>query len=67
LGPEARYTAARKTRTFHDRTSKNEAIRTKIQSFMGIAAVFPALWAENEYPSYFEKIFGEAKNANASI
>ena len=39
---------------------QNEAIRTKIQSFMGSRG-FPALWAENEYPSYFEKIFGEDK------
>ena len=39
---------------------QNEAVRSKIQSFMESRG-FPVLWADNEYPAYFEKIFGEDK------
>src|ERR1017187_3926740 len=39
---------------------QNEAVRTKIQDFMESRG-FPALWAEDEYPAYFEKIFGTDK------
>ena len=37
---------------------KNAAVRSRIQSYMD-ANGFPPLWAENEYTTYFEKIFGE--------
>lgn len=36
---------------------QNEAVKDRIQSFMD-ARGFPALWADEEYPIYFEKIFG---------
>ena len=39
---------------------QNEAVRTRIQNFMD-ARGFPAQWAENEYATYFEKIFGTDK------
>lgn len=39
---------------------QNDAIRAKIQSFLSSRG-FPALWAENDYPSHLEKIFGEDK------
>jgi hypothetical protein len=39
---------------------QNETIRAKIQSFMESRG-FPALWADDEYPAYFEKIFGDDK------
>ncbi len=37
---------------------QNIAVRDRIQSYMESQG-FPALWAEDEYPSYFEKIFGD--------
>jgi hypothetical protein len=37
---------------------QNEAVRSKIQSFMESRG-FPVLWADDEYPAYFKKIFGE--------
>ena len=36
---------------------QNEAVRTRIQSFMD-ARGFPEQWADDEYATYFEKIFG---------
>lgn len=39
---------------------QNEAVQTKIQSFMESRG-FPPLWADDEYPAYFEKIFGANK------
>lgn len=39
---------------------QSDAVRARIQAFMD-AQGFPALWADDEYTSYFEKIFGEDK------
>lgn len=39
---------------------QNEAVQARIQSFME-ARGFPAQWAEDEYATYFEKIFGADK------
>lgn len=39
---------------------QSEPVRTKIQNFMASRG-FPALWADDEYPAYFEKIFGDDK------
>jgi hypothetical protein len=39
---------------------QNESIRVRIQGFMESRG-FPALWAADEYPAYFEKIFGADK------
>lgn len=36
---------------------QNEAVRAKIQGFMESRG-FPALWADDEYTVYFEKVFG---------
>jgi len=39
---------------------QNEAVKAQIQSFMD-ANGFPALWTDDEYTTYFDKIFGEDK------
>jgi hypothetical protein len=39
---------------------QNAAIRAKIQSYMESRG-FPAMWAADEYPAYFEKMFGDDK------
>lgn len=39
---------------------QNEAVRARIQAFME-ARGFPEQWADEEYSTYFEKIFGEDK------
>jgi hypothetical protein len=39
---------------------QNEAVRTRVQAFMESRG-FPELWADDEYSTYFEKIFGEDK------
>lgn len=37
---------------------QNDAVKERIQSFMDSRG-FPALWADDEYAAYFEKIFGD--------
>lgn len=37
---------------------QNAAVRTRIQHFAESRG-FPTLWADGEYPAYFEKIFGD--------
>lgn len=39
---------------------QNEAVKARIQAFLD-ANGFPALWADNEYTTYLEKIFGDDK------
>ena len=39
---------------------QNETVQARIQSFMDTRG-FPAQWAEDEYATYFEKIFGADK------
>ncbi len=39
---------------------QTDAVKARIQAFMD-ARGFPALWADDEYTSYFEKIFGDDK------
>lgn len=39
---------------------QNDAVRDKIQAYMDSQG-FPAQWADDEYPAYFEKIFGDDK------
>lgn len=39
---------------------QNDAVRTRIQAFMDSRG-FPALWSDEEYSTYFEKIFGHDK------
>ena len=44
---------------------QNDAVREKIQSFMASKG-FPEPWAENEYSSYFEKIFGDNRERQSA-
>jgi len=37
---------------------QNKAVKARIQDFMASKG-FPELWSENEYTTYFEKIFGD--------
>ncbi len=37
---------------------QNEAVKARIQSYMDSHG-FPALWADDEYTTYFQKIFGD--------
>src|SRR5690606_951441 len=39
---------------------QNDAVQARIQSFMDSHG-FPPLWADGEYTTYFEKIFGRDK------
>ncbi len=39
---------------------QNDSVQTRIQSFMDSHG-FPPLWADDEYTTYFEKIFGDGK------
>ncbi|MBZ0139330.1 MAG: SIR2 family protein, partial [Pseudorhodoplanes sp.] len=39
---------------------QNDAVRDRIQSFMESRG-FPAEWADKEYETYFEKLFGDNK------
>ena len=39
---------------------QNEIVKDRIQDFM-TSRGFPNLWAEHEYPTYFQKIFGDDK------
>lgn len=39
---------------------QNDAVQARIQSFMDSRG-FPSLWADDEYTTYFEKIFGTDK------
>lgn len=45
---------------------QNDAVQARIQSFMDSRG-FPQLWADNEYTTYFEKIFGHDKEFAAII
>lgn len=55
-----RYYCSEENQDISRQDLQNEAIRAKIQSFMESHG-FPALWANGEYPAYFEKIFGTDK------
>lgn len=39
---------------------QNQAVKDKIQSFMNSTG-FPEIWSDEEYSTYFEKIFGDDK------
>jgi hypothetical protein len=54
---KCRYYSREENQDFSRRDLQNETIRANIQAFMESRG-FPSLWAENEYPAYFEKIFG---------
>lgn len=53
-----RYYCREENQEITQQDIQNDAVRSKIQSYM-LSKGFPRLWAENEYPEYFEKIFGD--------
>ncbi|NEJ82452.1 SIR2 family protein, partial [Rhizobium leguminosarum] len=53
-----RYYRQEENRDVSRQDIQNEAIRARIQAFMDSRG-FPPLWADEEYTTYFEKIFGE--------
>ncbi|MBB2811627.1 UNVERIFIED_ORG: hypothetical protein GGD44_004785 [Rhizobium esperanzae] len=53
-----RYYRLEQNRDVSPQDIQNEAVRTRIQAFMDSQG-FPPLWADEEYTTYFEKIFGE--------
>jgi hypothetical protein len=54
------YYCSKENQDISQQDLQNEAIRAKIQSFME-SRDFPALWADGEYPAYFEKLFAADK------
>jgi len=56
-----RYYCQEENQDISEQDLQNEAVRTKIQTFMESRG-FPVLWADDEYPAYFEKIFGGDKD-----
>lgn len=55
-----RYYCREENQDISRQDMQNEAIRTRIQGFMESRG-FPVLWAPDEYPAYFEKIFAQDK------
>ncbi|SEL38805.1 SIR2 family protein [Nitrosovibrio tenuis] len=58
LDLKRRYYRQEENQDISPQDIQNEAVQTRIQSFMDSRG-FPARWSENEYTTYFEKIFGE--------
>lgn len=52
-----RYYCQQETQEVTQQDIQNEAVKARIQSFMESRG-FPAQWANDEYTTYFEKIFG---------
>ena len=55
-----RYYCREENQEIERQDIQNEVVQARIQSFMD-ARGFPAQWAEDEYATYFEKIFGADK------
>jgi hypothetical protein len=55
-----RYYCREENQDISRQDMQNEAVRARIQGFMESRG-FPVLWADDEYPAYFEKIFAEDK------
>lgn len=55
-----RYYAREENQEINRQDMQNDAVQARIQSFMDSRG-FPALWADDEYTSYFERIFGQDK------
>jgi hypothetical protein len=53
-----RYYSTEENQDISRQDIQNEAIRARIQSYMESRG-FPKEWADDEYPAYFEKIFGD--------
>ena len=55
-----RYYCREENQDISRQDMQNEAIRARVQGFMESRG-FPVLWATDEYPAYFEKIFAQDK------
>jgi hypothetical protein len=55
-----RYYCREENQDISRQDMQNEAVRARIQGFIESRG-FPALWADDEYPTYFKKIFGDDK------
>lgn len=53
-----RYYRQEENREVSPQDIQNEAVRARVQAFMDSRG-FPPLWADEEYTTYFERIFGE--------
>lgn len=53
-----RYYCREENQDISRQDMQNEGVRARIQGFMESRG-FPALWADDEYPAYFEKIFAQ--------
>lgn len=53
-----RYYCRKENQEITHQDLQNEAVRSKIQAYME-ASGFPRFWADDEYTTYFEKVFGE--------
>lgn len=53
-----RYYIREENREVSPQDVQNDAVRSTIQSFMDSRS-FPALWSDEEYSAYFQKIFGD--------
>ncbi|MDX1195816.1 SIR2 family protein [Sinorhizobium medicae] len=53
-----RYYRQEENRDVSPQDVQNDAVRARIQSFLDSRG-FPTLWADEEYTTYFEKIFGD--------
>lgn len=56
-----RYYRQEENRDVSPQDIQNDAVRARIQEFMD-ARGFPPLWADEEYSTYFEKIFGDDRD-----
>jgi hypothetical protein len=54
---KCRYYCEQENQDISRQDVQSEAVRARIQAFLDSRG-FPALWAANEYGTYFEKIFG---------
>ena len=55
-----RYYCQQENQEISRQDMQSQSVRSKIQSFMESRG-FPTLWADDEYTTYFEKIFGDDK------
>ncbi|NEJ85365.1 SIR2 family protein [Rhizobium leguminosarum] len=60
-----RYYRLEQDRDVSPQDMQNEAVRARIQAFLDSQG-FPPLWADEEYTTYFEKIFGDDRERQRS-
>lgn len=61
-----RYYRLEQDRDVSPQDIQNEAVRARIQAFLDSQG-FPPLWADEEYTTYFEKIFGEDRERQRKL